>query len=227
LVHFLRKIKSNEVFHIKFLCKKKKIMWKNKLKIKIDFRQFRQSTLQKCLKCIHTPKVYQHFWRFHHMYLGRRPGTCKFFSPKDHGFYGHKAGNIDPDKKPPNQWSHVIDSHWCPSSAWLHIAGSLFPKLWHFLFEILVLRCDLWTYIQNGSKQSKLKTFCCSSFEFQTKNYASVFRSHLQTSSRPRELYTKIHKHFPYTVIKTVFIYFCVWFSWSWGWLQMWPKHVT
>jgi len=30
-----------------------------------------------------------------------------------------------------------------------------------------------------------------------------------------------------YTVIKTVFMYFCVWFSWPWGWLQMWPKHVT
>jgi len=31
----------------------------------------------------------------------------------------------------------------------------------------------------------------------------------------------------PYTVIKTVFMYFRVWFSWLWGWLQMWPKHVT
>jgi len=29
----------------------------------------------------------------------------------------------------------------------------------------------------------------------------------------------------PYTVIKTMFMYFCVWFSWPWGWLQMWPKH--
>jgi len=29
-----------------------------------------------------------------------------------------------------------------------------------------------------------------------------------------------------YTVIKTRFMYFCVWFSWSWGWLQMWPKFV-
>jgi len=27
-------------------------------------------------------------------------------------------------------------------------------------------------------------------------------------------------------VIKTMFMYFCVWFSWPWGWLQMWPKHV-
>jgi len=50
----------------------------------------------------------------------------------------------------------------------------------------------------------------------------------------PRELFTKIHKHdfnkenyvvmsvvqavhnriYPYTMIKTVFMYFCVWFSW-------------
>jgi len=29
-----------------------------------------------------------------------------------------------------------------------------------------------------------------------------------------------------YTVIKTMFMYFCVWFSRPWGWLQMWPKHV-
>jgi len=29
-----------------------------------------------------------------------------------------------------------------------------------------------------------------------------------------------------YTVIKTVFMYFCIWFSWPWGWLQMLPKHV-
>jgi len=29
-----------------------------------------------------------------------------------------------------------------------------------------------------------------------------------------------------YTVIKTMLMYFCVWFSWQWGWLQMWPKHV-
>jgi len=29
-----------------------------------------------------------------------------------------------------------------------------------------------------------------------------------------------------YTVIKTMFMYFCVWFSWPWGWLQMWSKHV-
>jgi len=29
-----------------------------------------------------------------------------------------------------------------------------------------------------------------------------------------------------YSVIKTMFMYFCVWFSWSWGWLQMRPKHV-
>jgi len=28
-----------------------------------------------------------------------------------------------------------------------------------------------------------------------------------------------------YTVIKTMFIYFWVWFSWPWGWLQMWLKH--
>jgi len=27
-------------------------------------------------------------------------------------------------------------------------------------------------------------------------------------------------------VIETKFMYFCVWFSWPWGWLQMWPKHV-
>jgi len=27
-------------------------------------------------------------------------------------------------------------------------------------------------------------------------------------------------------MIKVMFIYFCVWFSWPWGWLQMWPKHV-
>jgi len=27
-------------------------------------------------------------------------------------------------------------------------------------------------------------------------------------------------------VIKTMFMYFCVWFSWPWGWLQMWPKQV-
>jgi len=27
-------------------------------------------------------------------------------------------------------------------------------------------------------------------------------------------------------VIETMFMYFCVWFSWPWGWLQMWPKHV-
>jgi len=24
-----------------------------------------------------------------------------------------------------------------------------------------------------------------------------------------------------YTVIKTTFMYFCVWFSWPWGWLQI------
>jgi len=37
-----------------------------------------------------------------------------------------------------------------------------------------------------------------------------------------------------YTVIKTVFMYFCIWLlMWPnllavrpWGWLQMWPKHV-
>jgi len=29
-----------------------------------------------------------------------------------------------------------------------------------------------------------------------------------------------------YTVIKTKFMYFCVWFSWPWGLLHMWPKHV-
>jgi len=29
-----------------------------------------------------------------------------------------------------------------------------------------------------------------------------------------------------YTVFKTMFMYFCVWFSWPWGWLQMWLKHV-
>jgi len=29
-----------------------------------------------------------------------------------------------------------------------------------------------------------------------------------------------------YTMIKTMFMYFCVWFSWPWGWLQMWPKLV-
>jgi len=29
-----------------------------------------------------------------------------------------------------------------------------------------------------------------------------------------------------YTMIKTMFMYFCVRFSWPWGWLQMWPKHV-
>jgi len=28
------------------------------------------------------------------------------------------------------------------------------------------------------------------------------------------------------TVIKTMFTYFCVWLSWPWGWLQIWPKHV-
>jgi len=27
-------------------------------------------------------------------------------------------------------------------------------------------------------------------------------------------------------VIKTMFMYFCVWFSWPWRWLQMWPKHI-
>jgi len=27
-------------------------------------------------------------------------------------------------------------------------------------------------------------------------------------------------------VIKTMFMYFCVWFSWPWGWLQIWSKHV-
>jgi len=21
-------------------------------------------------------------------------------------------------------------------------------------------------------------------------------------------------------------MYFCLWFSWPWGWLQKWPKHV-
>jgi len=29
-----------------------------------------------------------------------------------------------------------------------------------------------------------------------------------------------------YIVIYTMFMYFCVWFSWPWGWLQMWLKHV-
>jgi len=29
-----------------------------------------------------------------------------------------------------------------------------------------------------------------------------------------------------YTVIKTMFMYFCVCFFWPWGWLQMRPKHV-
>jgi len=24
-----------------------------------------------------------------------------------------------------------------------------------------------------------------------------------------------------YTAIKTMFMYFCVWFSWPWGWLHM------
>jgi len=27
-------------------------------------------------------------------------------------------------------------------------------------------------------------------------------------------------------VIKTMFMYFRVWSSWPWGWLQMWLKHV-
>jgi len=27
-------------------------------------------------------------------------------------------------------------------------------------------------------------------------------------------------------VIKSMFMDFCVRFSWPWGWLQMWPKHV-
>jgi len=27
-------------------------------------------------------------------------------------------------------------------------------------------------------------------------------------------------------VIKTMFMYVFVWFTWPWGWLQMWPKHV-
>jgi len=27
-----------------------------------------------------------------------------------------------------------------------------------------------------------------------------------------------------YTVIKTMFLYFCVWFSWPWRLLQMWPN---
>jgi len=29
-----------------------------------------------------------------------------------------------------------------------------------------------------------------------------------------------------YTVIKTMFMYFCVSFFWPWRWLHMWPKHV-
>jgi len=29
-----------------------------------------------------------------------------------------------------------------------------------------------------------------------------------------------------YAVIKTMFMYFCVWLSWAWGWLQMWSKHI-
>jgi len=28
-----------------------------------------------------------------------------------------------------------------------------------------------------------------------------------------------------YTVIKSMFMHFCVWFSWPWGWMQMWLKH--
>jgi len=27
-------------------------------------------------------------------------------------------------------------------------------------------------------------------------------------------------------MIKTMFMYFCVWFSWPWGWLQIWLKHL-
>jgi len=40
-----------------------------------------------------------------------------------------------------------------------------------------------------------VKLFCSSSFEFQTRNYVTWLRSHLQPSSRPREPYAKIHKH--------------------------------
>jgi len=29
------------------------------------------------------------------------------------------------------------------------------------------------------------------------------------------------------TLIGTMFMYFCEWFSWPWGWLQMWPKRVV
>jgi len=29
-----------------------------------------------------------------------------------------------------------------------------------------------------------------------------------------------------YIVIKTMLMYFCICYSWPWGWLQMWPKHV-
>jgi len=43
-----------------------------------------------------------------------------------------------------------------------------------------------------------LLLICHTSYEFQTKNCLKLnwlrFQSHLQPSSRPRELYTKIHK---------------------------------
>jgi len=29
-----------------------------------------------------------------------------------------------------------------------------------------------------------------------------------------------------YTVIKTMFMYFCVWFSWPWGWLQLCDRNM-
>jgi len=40
-----------------------------------------------------------------------------------------------------------------------------------------------------------------------------------KNETRRDSLIILMRSHF--TVIKTMFMYFCVWFSWPWGWLQM------
>jgi len=38
--------------------------------------------------------------------------------------------------------------------------------------------------------------------------------------------HTSFEFHTRYYITCFGLMYFCVWFSWPWGWLQMWPKHV-
>jgi len=82
-----------------------------------------------------------------------------------------------------------------------------------------------------------------TSFEFQIRNYITCF-GHICNHPHGPENHTQkyiccivfLSMYFLCMVLLyfCVFIvygslghiYFCVWFAWPWGWLQMWPKHV-